>query len=67
HDSRLLRPGRRSRGFKPRPPTVQYQVRGGLVRSAGRAPELVTDPVGRLLWISQTMPGSVHDLIAARG
>lgn len=27
---------------------------------------MVTDPVGRLLWISPTMPGRAHDLTAAR-
>ncbi|WP_374523632.1 transposase family protein [Streptomyces malaysiensis] len=28
--------------------------------------QVVTDPVGRLLWISPTMPGRAHDLTAAR-
>jgi hypothetical protein len=28
--------------------------------------QVVTDPAGRLLWISPTMPGRAHDLTAAR-
>jgi hypothetical protein len=28
--------------------------------------QVVTDPVGRLLWISPTLPGRAHDLTAAR-
>jgi hypothetical protein len=28
--------------------------------------QLVTDPAGRLLWISPALPGRVYDLTAAR-
>jgi hypothetical protein len=28
--------------------------------------QVVTDPAGRLLWLSPTLPGRAHDLTAAR-
>lgn len=28
--------------------------------------QVVTDPAGRLLWITPALPGRVHDLTAAR-
>ncbi|MEU8304820.1 transposase family protein [Actinomadura sp. NPDC048955] len=46
--------------------TDEGPCRRAAVRSRGRAVQFLTDPHGELIWASPALPGSTHDLTAAR-
>ncbi|MFQ6856369.1 transposase family protein, partial [Streptomyces sp. 35M1] len=51
------------------PPLEQQAPHGahsGKHKRHGMNVQLLTDPFGRLLWVSPALPGSTHDLTAAR-